>query len=160
MLELALVACLFASDAEPPKEWVEVLAPSILTVAVSAELLNERDARQYRVAGVHGLYRECATLPHLDCWPSPPLPVLIEAMKVNREYRCLLCARRELDCFHEELLDGAIAELDWTHYVYGLAATIADPGWAMQHRRQAIVELGAAIGEEAVARGRLPVPVR
>lgn len=162
-MEIVLATLLLVTDAEASPEVVEALAPSILALMVSAELIDGRQLEHFHAVyagqfdAAARLCRECERLPRLDQSQFDlPLVVIRERIKANRLHRDWLLLRREFDCFHSELIDDAIAETDRVCRVYDLAATAADATFYVSARRAALGELRAAIGERAFAAGWLP----
>ena len=172
--EIILAAALLTAPKDlpvPPSQsgWVEVMRPSLLTLAIDAEILDPRE-RAFLLsqdllgdlAMLQGRNEDLARAPMLgECQRFPERKLINDFLALNRSYRNDLNARMSIDVVHLEELRTAIVETDQLYQVWDTVRDARCDYYYVTVRRQAMQLLRDLIGSEAFYSGHMPphVPV-
>lgn len=149
--------------------WLQILRPSILILAIDAELLDPRERAFLLTQDAMGdmalLQSRRADLrnaPLMGEGQRFPDRKLINAfLEVNRRYRNDMNARLTIDVINADDIRMAIAETDQLYQAWDTVRDANCDYYYVTVRRQALALLRELIGPEAFYSGRLPphVPI-
>ncbi len=161
MLDIILVAVLLSSpSSQYDAAWATVLRPSLLTVAVNAELIDPRERDHVDIDLIRSRQAELSNAPTiLEGQRFPDRKLINELLALNRSYRNYLTARMEIDSIHIEELRDAICETDQFYNVWDNLRDAQCDYYYVTVRRQALNTLRALIGAEAFYTGQMPTHV-
>lgn len=169
MLEIVLAAALMASDAPVKPVWLEVLRPTILTLAIDGELVDPRECAfllKHDFAGDLAIlrtrydeFKNCPKLDECNRWPDRKL--INDLLSMNRFCRNIFTKRLELDLLYEDALKDAIGDCDRLYQVWDTVRDAQCDYYYVTVRRNALKLLRDLIGDEAFYNGQMPpnVPV-
>ncbi len=163
MLDIILTAVLLSSpSSQCEAAWVTVLRPSVLAVAINAELIDPRERDHVDIDLIRSRQDELANAPIiLEGQRFPDRKLINELLALNRSCRNYLTARMEIDSIHIEELRDAICETDQLYNVWDNLRDAQCDYYYVSVRRQALRTLRTLIGDEAFYTGQMPphVPV-
>ena len=161
-----------ATSAEPTARLVaevQVLRPSLLALALDAELLDPREKGFVMsqdalgdLAMLQGREIDLRSAPLLgEAEQHADRKTINELLAVNRQVRNQLTARLSIDLVHAEELRTAIQETDQLYQVWDAVRDARCDYYYVTVRRQALQLLRDLVGAEAFYTGRMPphVPV-
>lgn len=165
--EGVLAAVLLMSDVPESPERLQVYRPSILALAMDAEILDPREkgfVLGHDPVGDLGMLRnrfdELRNAPRLDeVERFPARTHANEVLAANRAYRNELTARLNIDLFHAGELREAVVEVDQLYQVWDTVRDARCDYYYVTVRRQALRTLRDLIGEAAYYRGEMPPPL-
>ncbi len=169
--EIVLAAALLVGPKDVPVDanWIEVLRPTILTLAVNSEILDPRE-RAFLLtqdpvgdlAMLQGRNEDFKGLPYLgECSRYPDRKLINDFLALNRSYRNDLNKRLEIDLIHADVIRDAIVDTDQLYQVWDTVRDAQCDYYYVTVRRQALGLLRELIGAEAFYSGRMPpsIPV-
>jgi hypothetical protein len=155
--------------AQQDAAWVEVLRPSVLALAMDAEVLDPREKGFVMgqdvlgdLAMLQGRYVEFYKAPLLsEGTRFPDRKLINEFLALNRSYRNQLTQRLAIDLVYSEEIRTAIQETDQLYQIWDTVRDARCDYYYVTVRRQALSLLRDLIGAEAFYTGELPphVPV-
>jgi len=172
--EVLLAAVLLTSPKEPATPvpsagWLEALRPSLLTLAMDAEVVDPREKGFVLgndlagdLAMLQGRYQEMVRAPLVgEGQRFPDRKLINEFLALNRAYRNQLTARLAIDLVYSEELRTAIAETDQLYQIWDTVRDARCEYYYVTVRRQALQLLRDLVGPEAFYSGQMPphVPV-
>jgi len=172
--EFVLAAVLLTAPKDiplPPNQagWVEVMRPSMIAMAVDAEILDPRERAFLLTQDILGdltmlqtRNEELAGAPLLgECARFAERKLVNDFLAVNRSYRNDLHARLAIDLVNMEELRTAILETDRLYQVWDTVRDARCDYYYVTVRRQALQLLRDLIGPQAFYSGEMPpnVPV-
>lgn len=172
--EFVLAAVLLTSPKDLPLSpdqatWLEVARPSILAMAIDAEILDPREKAFILTQDLTGdlvmlqaRNEDLASAPMLgECQRFADRKTVNDFLAVNRTYRNDLHARLGIDLVNMEELRTAIVETDQLYQIWDTVRDARCDYYYVTVRRQALSLLRELIGAEAFYSGRMPpnVPV-
>ena len=167
--EIVLAAALLTApkDAPTPVAWIEILRPTILTLALDSEILDPRERVFLQdptgdLEMLRGRNEEFLSYPQLgECNRYPPRKTLNDFLALNRSFRNDLNARLAIDLIHADVIREAIVETDQLYQVWDTVRDAQCEYYYVTVRRQALKLLRDLIGAEAFYTGYLPpsIPV-
>jgi hypothetical protein len=172
--EIILAAALIASPKECPLPtnqiaWLEATKPTLLTISVSAEILDPRE-RAYLftqdlvddLTMLQTRNGDLAWAPLLgECDRFPPRKTINDFLALNRAYRADMTNRLVIDLVHAEEIRTAICETDQLYYVWDTLRDAQCEYYYVTVRRQSLQLLRELSGPSAFYAGQMPptVPV-
>lgn len=165
--ETLLAALLLTGPADPDHAVAAVLRPSVLALALDAEVLDPRErgfVMSQDVLGdlamLQGRWTAFETAPNLwEVERFPDAAHVRRALELNRARRLHLSERRKIDLIHAGELEAEIRRVDQLYQVFDAVRDARADYFYTTVRRDALRLLRELIGERAFAEGRLPLPV-
>jgi hypothetical protein len=175
-LDYALALVLLTNPAEtaevtPPVEELVTVRPTLQAVALSWELMDQREVRYVLTRPedfgadlklLQRRYHDLHDAPPLDdCMRFPDRTLVNELLSFNRAYRQHLEGRQALGATSSWDLNEAVRETDQLYEVWDTVRDARCDSYYVTVRRQALKKLREAVGTEAYYSGTLPphVPV-
>ncbi len=167
MLDIVLVAALLAGPKDIDSSWIEVLRPTIITLAVNSELTDPRECTHLFTqnpiedfAMLRSRNVEFVSYPQLwECNRFPQRDLITKLLSVNRLYRNDLTTRLTVDSIHEDVIRDAIVEIDQLYYVWDVLRDAQCDYYNITVRRQALESLRTLIGAESFYLGQMPLHI-
>lgn len=144
-----------------PDAWLEALRPSLIALAVDAEIIDAREVgQQHELSGLQAAWQTMLHAPRVgECERFPPRPVLDAMLSANRARRNYLAGRLAIDLFHDAEIREEIGQLDCLHSAIEALRDAASPTYYVQVRRSSLASFRDRIGAAAWARGELPAAI-
>jgi len=153
-----------SSPAAAGDAWLPALRPSLLALAIDAEILDPREKGFVMCQDMAGdllmlRRRMCslASAPQIgEANRFPDRQLVNEFMTVNRAFRNQLVARLAIDSIHQDELRIAIIETDQLYQVWDAVRDAQCDYYNVTVRRQSLDALRHLIGAEVFYSGALP----
>lgn len=167
MFDFVLAAALLTAPKDAPPvdaNWIEVLRPTILTLAVDGEILDPRERvflftqdPNGDLTMLRGRNEDLAKCPQLgECERYPNRKMINDFLALNRSYRNDLTARLTIDLVHADDIRSAIIETDQLYQVWDSIRDAQCEYYYITVRRQSLGLLRDLIGTEAFYSGQMP----
>lgn len=172
--EVVISAVLLTSPGAEVKglhPWVSVTYPSLLALAVEAEIIDPRGVPIYvymrdetymveRLSNLRDLYQELHDAPMLaECQRFPGYPLIVEMIAANRQFRAELGQRLAIDLVHQGPILEAIEQTEQLYRIWSEAKDVQGEHYYVTVRRQSLRTLRGIIGPEAFYAGTMPPPL-
>ena len=169
--ECLMAALLLTAPQDAPQDraWTELLRPSILALAMEAEVLDPREKGFVMgqdplgdLAMLQSRYAEFAKTPLLcEATRFPERKLVNEFLALNRAYRNQLTQRLGIDLVHCEEIRMAVQDTDQLYQIWDAVRDARCDYYYVTVRRQSLGLLRDLIGAEAFYSGHMPpqVPV-
>ncbi len=162
MLDIVLAAALLVAPESTDANLIETLRPTLITLAVSGEILDPRERNYTDLEMLQQRYAEFKNYPNLgECQRFPGRKLLNDYLTMNRAFRHNLYKRLEMDPIYEDIIRDAIVETDQLYQVWDTIRDAECEYYYVTVRRQALKLLKELVGDESFYSGRMPpnVPV-